>query len=300
MQCIFCHKDSSTSRSVEHIVPESLGNKLHVLSKGYVCDSCNHYFAVKIEKELLEQPYFRSYRFRNEILTKKDKLVKESAIFPSAFKSTEITMQTTDEGIIASFNDEDIVKIINKNGGKGIMITAGTLSPEYPSQIMSRFLAKCAYEYFLYSMGESNYDLCIQEFLAEDSDQLQSIREYARFGKGACWQYHQRRIYSEGTLFMDAEHNSPYEPLHEMKLFATDVQYLDGGLTEVILYYILAIGGIEYAICLNSPDISGYQRWLEEHDFHSPLEKETERKLSIGLSDINPILFKKDDNRFNK
>ena len=199
-----------------------------------------------------------------------------------------------------SVNDEDIVKIINKNGGKGIMITACTLSPEYPSQIMSRFLAKCAYEYFLYSMGESNYDLCIQEFLAEDSDQLQSIREYARFGKGACWQYHQRRIYSEGTLFMDAEHNSPYELLHEMKLFATDVQHLDGGLTEVILYYILAIGGIEYAICLNSPDISGYQRWLEEHDFHSPLEKETERKLSIGLSDINPILFKKDDNRFNK
>lgn len=300
MQCIFCHKESSTSRSVEHIVPESLGNKSHVLSKGCICDNCNHYFAVKIEKELLEQPYFRSYRFRNEILTKKDKLVKESAIFPGVLKSTEITMQTTDEGTIASFNDEDILKFINKNGGKGIMITACIPFPEYPNQIMSRFLAKCAYEYFLYSMGESNYDLCIQEFLAEDSDQLQSIREYARFGKGVCWQYHQRRIYSEGTLFINAEHGSPYELLHEMKLLTTDVQHLDGGLTEVTLYYILAIGGIEYAICLNDPNISGYQRWLKEHDFHSPLEKETERKLSIGLSDVNPILFKKDDNRFHK
>jgi len=36
MQCIFCHKDSSTSKSVEHIIPESLGNKHHFLPKGYV------------------------------------------------------------------------------------------------------------------------------------------------------------------------------------------------------------------------------------------------------------------------
>lgn len=299
MNCIFCHKDSTKSKSVEHIIPESLGNKSHVLSKGCVCDNCNHYFAVKIEKELLEQPYFRSYRFRNEILTKKDKLVKEPAIFPGVLKSTEITMQATDEGIIASFNDDDIFKMV-QNGEKGIMMTACISSPEYPNQIASRFLAKCAYEYFLYSMGKSNYNLCIQEFLAEDSDQLHSIREYARYGKGTYWQYHQRRIYSEGTLFMDIKYSFPYELLHEMTLLATDVRYLEGGFTEMALYYILAIGGIEYAICLNDPDISGYQRWLEEHDFHSPLEKATEWKLPISLSDVNPLLFKNNDDRFHK
>ena len=48
MICIFCHKDSSTAKSVEHIIPESLGNKHHYLPKGYVCDECNHYFAIKI------------------------------------------------------------------------------------------------------------------------------------------------------------------------------------------------------------------------------------------------------------
>ena len=72
MQCIFCHKDSSTSKSVEHIIPESLGNKHHYLPKGYVCDECNHYFAIKIEKELLTQPYFISMRSR-----KKRRFVKE-------------------------------------------------------------------------------------------------------------------------------------------------------------------------------------------------------------------------------
>lgn len=48
----FCHKDASWSTSVEHIVPESLGNKDICLPKGYVCDECNHYFAIKAEKEL--------------------------------------------------------------------------------------------------------------------------------------------------------------------------------------------------------------------------------------------------------
>ena len=50
-KCIFCHKDVSISKSVEHIIPESLGNKSHVLPKGYVCDECNNYFARKVEKE---------------------------------------------------------------------------------------------------------------------------------------------------------------------------------------------------------------------------------------------------------
>ena len=106
MQCVFCHKDSSTSQSVEHIIPESLGNKHHFLPKGYVCDECNHYFAIKIEKELLSQPYFVSLRFRNEILTKKGKLVRQKMIFPGALKCTDVVMQTTENGIVASFDDD--------------------------------------------------------------------------------------------------------------------------------------------------------------------------------------------------
>lgn len=74
--CIFCHNDSSTSKSAEHIIPESLGNKEYILPTGYVCDTCNNYFSIKIERDLLTQPYFVSMRFRNEILTKKGNLLK--------------------------------------------------------------------------------------------------------------------------------------------------------------------------------------------------------------------------------
>jgi hypothetical protein len=54
MRCIFCKNDSSNSKSVEHIIPESLGNTTRTLPKGVVCDTCNNYFARKVEKPFLE------------------------------------------------------------------------------------------------------------------------------------------------------------------------------------------------------------------------------------------------------
>ncbi|QMW05424.1 HNH endonuclease [Spirosoma foliorum] len=74
MRCIFCKQDSSGSRSVEHIVPESLGNKSHVLPTGVVCDRCNQYFALKIEKVLLEQEFFKNLRHRNAIESKRGRI----------------------------------------------------------------------------------------------------------------------------------------------------------------------------------------------------------------------------------
>lgn len=253
--CIFCHKNSSTSKSVEHIIPESLGNKHHVLPAGYVCDECNHYFAIKIEKELLTQPYFVSMRFRNEILTKKGKLVKEKMIFPGALKSCEVTMQTTEDGLIASFEDKELYKLITA-GKTRTMIAPYIPVPQYPNTIMSRFLAKCAYEYFLYNMGEDKYDLCVQELLGNEVDILKNLREYARYGKGKYWQYNQRRIYSEGDCFFNKNENSLYEILHEMKFFVKEHKRYPNGTVEAEIYYVMSIAGIEYAICISDPDIS--------------------------------------------
>jgi hypothetical protein len=80
MDCIFCHKVSDNSKSMEHIVPESLGNKRIVLWRGAVCDKCNNYFATKIERQLLNQPYFVSVRHRSIIKTKKNKFVQQEAV----------------------------------------------------------------------------------------------------------------------------------------------------------------------------------------------------------------------------
>ena len=298
MQCVFCHKDSSNSKSVEHIIPESLGNKHHFLPKGYVCDECNHYFAIKIENELLSQPYFVSMRFRNEILTKKRRQVKETMIFPSALKSAEAILQTTDEGKVISFYDEDLFDRV-KNGEVNEIMALYIPEPDYPNKIMSRFLAKCAYEYFLYNMGKEKYDLCVQELLCKESDILKSLREYARYGKGEYWQYNQRRIYSEGDVVFNQNEGLYYEILHEMKFFTREHKCLPDGDVEAEIYFVVAITGIEYVICLSDPNISEYQKWLEEHYGLSPLHDDVET-LSFSLSDRNPMLIKKDDNRIHK
>lgn len=297
--CIFCHKDSSNSKSVEHIIPESLGNKHHYLPKGYVCDACNNYFSVKIEKELLAQPYFVSMRFRNVILTKKGHFVKEKLFFPEVMKSSEVVMSTTEDGVIEVVVDDKELYDLIEAGKTKTMIGSYIPEPEYPNAIMSRFLAKCAYEYFLYNMDKDKYDLCVQELLGKENDALKSLREYARYGIGRFWQYNQRRIYSEGYLSFREKEDKCFEMLHEMKLFSKEHTRFPNGYVEAEIYFVAAISGIEYAICLSDPDISKYRKWLKNNNDKSPLEDEKEVVLPFGLSDVNPILIRKDDNRIH-
>lgn len=277
---------------MEHIIPESLGNKEHILPKGYVCDDCNHYFSVKIESQLLAQPYFVSMRFRNEILTKKGKRVKERMVFPPFPEPVEVVLQITDGVLDVSFDNEELFKQIKASNIKK-MIGLYIAEPEYPNNVMSRFIAKCAYEYFLYRVGEKNYDACIKDLLGAENDKLKNLREYARYGKGEYWQYSQRRIASEGDLVYNQEENIIYERLHQMTFFVKEYEHLSNGCAQAEIYFVMDIAGIEYAICISDPNISGYQQWVCEHENISPLDDQREKNLPVSLSDVNPLLIKK-------
>lgn len=74
MRCIFCKHDSSSAKSVEHIIPESLGNVAHTLPIGAVCDACNQYFARKIERPILESGMFRILRADRRIENKRGRI----------------------------------------------------------------------------------------------------------------------------------------------------------------------------------------------------------------------------------
>lgn len=291
MQCIFCHKDTCLSKSVEHIIPESLGNKDIWFPKGYVCDECNHYFAIKIEKELLNQPYFISLRCRNEIRSKKNKFVKQDMIFPEAHKKAGVSFQTQGNSLLLHIDDKDVINSIIE-GRSHRMIAEYLPEPEYPNPLLSRFLAKCAYEYFLFNMGKEKYDLCVNELLGQNTDILKTLREYARFGKGKYWQYSQRRIYSEGSFFIKDEENIPYEPLHEMSFFVKDYIRHSDDVVEAEIYYVLIIAGIEYAICISDPDISEYMTLTQEKEFF-PLQNKDEKILPFSKADFNPMFIKK-------
>jgi hypothetical protein len=74
MRCIFCKADSSSSRSREHILPESLGNEEHTLPRGVVCDRCNNYFSRKLEKPILDSPIFQLLRADMQIANKRGRV----------------------------------------------------------------------------------------------------------------------------------------------------------------------------------------------------------------------------------
>ena len=74
MKCIICDSEN-TAKSIEHIVPESFGNKKYMMKRGTICDNCNSRFS-KFEGKALSNSIFAVERARFAVPTKKGKNVK--------------------------------------------------------------------------------------------------------------------------------------------------------------------------------------------------------------------------------
>ena len=99
MTCIFC-QNINNAKSIEHIVPESFGNKNYTLEKGAVCDKCNNGFS-NFEGKALTNSVFVMERIRFGIATKKGKPVKGKVNklvveADSEFKKNIITFKSVD------------------------------------------------------------------------------------------------------------------------------------------------------------------------------------------------------------
>jgi hypothetical protein len=264
MKCIFCRANSSSSKSVEHIIPESLGNKDHILQKGIVCDKCNNYFSLKIEKPVLDKPYFISLRHRNFIENKKDRIPLERAFIgndPNVF----IDANGGDRSIVVD-NPNTVNKIINKQ--VGFMILPTIDSPPQKDRDISRLLGKIAIEVLLQKFYPD------QTWIDEitNKPELDGLKNYVRIGdKPDYWEYHERRIYNEEDRFYNPKIKSePYEVLHEFTLLYTE---------KMEMYLVIAIMGIEYTINFTNPKIEGYQEWLIKHENTSPLFDPNEKRI---------------------
>jgi len=285
MNCIFCHKVSDNSKSIEHIVPESLGNKEHILWNGAVCGECNNYFATKIEKELLEQPYFVSVRHRNFIKTKRNHLVPIKVPSPHSENGFEYVWMYMDENAVRlGFENESKIIPLIASGQKKHMIVPIFPEPQLSNYILSRFLAKCAFEYLTLTFdNKEGIDRnLIGDFLKEK--QFDNIRKYARYGEGTkFWKYNQRRIYGEDARFVDKNENNglSYEVLHEMCLFV-DESTISKSNHELYaeIYFVLVIMGIEYVINMGGNEIASYENWLKKNNYISPIIRDYEKRVS--------------------
>lgn len=259
MNCIFCKVSTRDSISVEHIIPESLGNKGKILEKGIVCDNCNNYFAIKIEKPLLGLEYFKCLRARNDIESKKGKIPIENVLFEGCNSHSEIRRPHNSTTLDVTINDLSFFNKI-KTGEIKKLTYPVQLTPPLDNYLISRFLAKVAVEVIAQKLCVSKEGL---EYLVTET-QFDEIREFARYGeRHKTWPYNIRRIYEENKIFKSEKDSDKLQD----RLFEYDIM-----VTSVSEYYlILILKGIEYAINIGGPEIIGYQNWLLENENKSPL-----------------------------
>lgn len=266
MRCIFCKKDSSNSKSVEHIIPESLGNKHHTLPKGVVCDECNNYFAVKIEKTVLDTPYFQSLRARLMIENKKGKIPPIQG-YTIQKECVEISLPSKEDSINVTINDEKIWKTIQNHHE---LYMPQIPEPPRDNIYLSKFLGLIALEAL--AQRVSSIENWQEDFIENKS--LDELRNFVRYGKGYnMWPYLIRKIDNENQIHYCKEFKSHLQKMNEYDFLIPDEPSLDNGLYHVKnLYFVLGIMGIEYTINLVNPDLERYIKWLSENNNKSFLQ----------------------------
>ncbi|MCP4549612.1 MAG: HNH endonuclease [bacterium] len=259
MRCIFCKEPSASSKSIEHIVPESLGNKIHVLPAGIVCDSCNNYFARKIEGPLLNDEFFIQARFRGGIENKKGRIpVIKGILFPDAIELGLLRHRDGSKSLGPVREDQSNAWV--QAALQRDRLTVITPLPEPPdSQLIARFLGKVGLEVLAARVRylEGGLDEIV------DKPELDELRLFVRRGESSFpWPFHNRQLYPEDFVFPPDSVSEAYEMLHEFTLLFTDSQEL---------YFVLAIFGVEYVINMGGPELDGYIKWLEGNNGKSPL-----------------------------
>ncbi|MBP7702194.1 MAG: hypothetical protein KA098_06295 [Phenylobacterium sp.] len=256
MRCIFCTSSTAGSKSREHILPESLGNTDHWLPPGVVCDGCNNYFAVKVERPLLESTFFTALRQRQDIPNKRGQMPMVKGVFPLA--RIPVSVQRTPEGLAMSpwcerDSDAFIQTLQIHSSGRIYVPMDGPLD----SRLLARFLGKVGVEIMADRLIRAG--LATDELLGEPA--LKAIRRFVRQGdQPRSWPISRRRIYGEDATF-GAE---GYQVVHEF-----DLLHCESG--EV--YAVICIFGEEFAINLGGPSIEGYEARLLAQGGLSPLYK---------------------------
>lgn len=253
MRCLFCKADSSRSRSVEHIIPESLGNSRHILGRGVVCDGCNNYFAKGVEKPFLESPGVKTLRFEQELLSKKGRVPTIGGLL-SPGVPVEVTRFPKLELTSVAVPPDAFERVIAQKSGQLLIPTAG---PWPTGSVLSRFMAKIALESMAARLETSEGGL---DYLCGEA-QLDPLRDHARRGTTPIWPVHVRQLYPSDGYIVDAS-GDRQQIVHESDFLVTAAGEW---------YFVLALFGTEFAINLGGPDIDGYRRWVLEKPGESVL-----------------------------
>src|SRR5665213_1313562 len=252
MRCIFCRSDSSLSRSVEHIIPYSLGNTKHVLRAGIVCDACNNYFSREVERPFLEAPAIKQLRFYQGLESRKGRIPMIRCFMSPGFAVD--VRESTDSGLSIGVPTEAVPHFLSAKTGSLYIPLSGKPPVE---NVISRCVAKVALEAMANRISYSQEGL---DYIC-DEKQLDPLRDHARRGKLRGWPVHSRTIYDPESTQVE-EGVDLGQVLHEFDFLVTSTNEW---------YFVLAIFGLELTINMGGPELEGYERWLSENNGASPL-----------------------------
>lgn len=248
--CLFCRGSTEGSNSREHVLPESLGNHSLVLPPGVVCDRCNNYFS-QIERDFLAAPQVRMLRHRQSIPSKKGRIPTFDRV-AAGHRAVKVAAADSRPGMVLFESPAGLLAAMQRP--RALVLTEEVVAPPSASQL-SRFLAKVALEFAASKLIDHPEGLA---YLAAEPN-LDPLRNHARRGSPKEWPVSVRRIYDEQTSWLENEDS--VQRVWEACVFEDDEDFC----------FVLSIFGLELAIHLGSPDISGYRRWLLRSGDRSPL-----------------------------
>lgn len=242
--CIYC-RGAGPFTTIEHVVPESLGNDDLVL-RDCVCDACQAYFGKEIEAYVLAKTPIAVWRTLIGVRTKKGRLPAVDVSQPNRPKGRlpDIHRRHDDLGFAAHPDGSTSVDIDDDSAIDSILIGAKrefnlVLSPKKVS-MLGRFLAKVGLGVLATSEMQSVYD-----------EEFDKVRGYARVGSSEeIWPiFH----YSDGDIgcWRDPKLIGP-----RGELLLEEIECYSYAVLEVGDRYTLfrfSIGLDSWIICLNDP-----------------------------------------------
>lgn len=239
-----------------------MGSKIKVLPAGIVCDTCNNYFAIKVENPILSHDAFRNIRGYYQVPNKKGKMPTVKGIIAGTDIAIALNLNKDNTLNIQPENEKDRQQFKELYEDR---IVSSTFTPllfpidiNPPKKAMSRFLAKMALEALAYRFVKEEKWL---QYIA-DNNHFDPIRNFARYGIGEEWPYYQRRIFPEETQMKHPETKKWVQVG-----FGHDIMLTSRKETYFHFFYY----GMEFTINLGGRSVAGYKEWLQFHQNISPL-----------------------------
>ncbi len=238
MNCLFCNKEGAIFNTVEHIIPESLGND-DLLLEGNVCDKCQNYLSQN-ENYILSRTPIGFWRTLLSIPTKKNKRPSVDFSKADATKGLIPDYHPANDNVVFQAHDDFTTELIPNAS----ILTQ--LNQEGKGQAKYIFTPKAIYEIGRF-LGKIGLELiCKMDPATARNVEFDAIRKFVRQGSlKDLWPVFHANQGTINDLFSYKINNGVAE--EEITCYSYSMNKVD---THYLLN--LVIGTDSWFLCLNN------------------------------------------------